>query len=257
MSVEKTDEWLEENFDDPIKICGLFSSISKKEETIKLYNYLVSFGMYEPNWRSKEMFHKLRDEDIWSKVEKIFIKYKKKWSGPDISVYIFPMRRLRNQKSGVSFKDKMFLFLTPLLDERELEALIMHEYHHVCRLNKLEKPFNEFTLLDSILMEGFAEFAVSKYCGKNYNAKWTSYYSSDELEYYWKKFLLKNLQAKRTETIHDALLFGRGRFPDLIGYAAGYQLINLLYKKESFTISETFTFTLMEEAVIKLLNIED
>ena len=54
----------------------------------------------------------------------------------------------------------MFLFLTPSLAEKELEALIVHEYHHICRLKILAKPYHEFTLLDSILMEGFAEYAV-------------------------------------------------------------------------------------------------
>ncbi len=66
----------------------------------------------------------------------------------------------------------MFLFLTPLEDEKELEALIIHEYHHVCRMNKITKPIQEYTLLDSMVMEGLAEYTVENYCGKNYNAKW-------------------------------------------------------------------------------------
>ena len=82
--------------------------------------------------------------------------------------------RKMDHKAGVSFKNKMFLFLTPLQDEKELEALIVHEYHHVCRLNKLVKPLDEYTLIDSIVMEGFAEYVVTKYCGKEYNAKWIS-----------------------------------------------------------------------------------
>ena len=64
-----------------------------------------------------------------------------------------------------------------------------------------------------------------------------------------KSTLMKNLQAKKTEPIHDAILFGKGRFPDLIGYAAGYRLINLLYKKKSFTFRETFT--IKEDEVMK------
>ena len=256
MSIEKTKIWLEEHFDEPIKICSKLVSSSNKEDAVEFYDYLVSFGMYQPNPTSREMFHQLKDEDSWSKVENIYVKYKIKWSGPDIPVYIFPMRRTRyskiDHKSGVSFANKMFLFLTPLLDVRELEALIVHEYHHICRLKYLTKPYHEFTLLDSILMEGFAEYAVTKFCGKNYNAKWTSYYNNEELEYFWEKYLMKNLQAKKTEPIHDAILFGKGRFPDLMGYAAGYQIINLLYKKKSFTFRETFT--IKEDEVMKVLD---
>ncbi|MDF1512080.1 DUF2268 domain-containing putative Zn-dependent protease, partial [Robertmurraya sp. DFI.2.37] len=36
-------------------------------------------------------------------------------------------------------KRKCFLFLTPLEDLMELEALFVHEYHHVCRMNKQKK----------------------------------------------------------------------------------------------------------------------
>ena len=96
-------------------------------------------------------------------------------------------------------------------------------------------------MLDSIVMEGFAEYAVQKYCGKNYNAKWISFYTSDELEYYWKKYFVKNLSAKRSEEIHNVLLFGRGRFPDLLGYAVGYQMIKDLEKKKRITIKESFS----------------
>lgn len=256
MSIEKTELWLDEHFDDPIKICSRLASSSNKKDAAELYDYLVSFGMYQPNPIAKEMFHRLKAEDSWSKVENIYVKYKTKWSGPDIPVYIFPLKKTRfakiDHKSGVSFKNKMFLFLTPSLAEKELEALIVHEYHHICRLKYLAKPYHEFTLLDSILMEGFAEYAVTKFCGKNYNAKWISYYNNEELDYYWKKYFMKNLQAKKSEPIHDAILFGKGRFPDLIGYAAGYRLINLLYKKKSFTFRETFT--IKEDEVMKRLD---
>lgn len=256
MSIEKTDLWLDEHFEDPVKICSKLTSSSNKEDAAELYDYLVSFGMYQPNPMTMKMFHKLKDEDSWSKVENLYLKYKAKWNGPDIPVYIFPMRRTRfskiDPKSGVSFKNKMFLFLTPSMDDRELEALVVHEYHHICRLKYQEKPYHEFTLLDSILMEGFAEYAVTKCCGKNYNAKWISYYNNEELEYYWKKYVMKNLEAKKMDPIHDAILFGKGRFPNLIGYAAGYRLINLLYNQKSFTFRETFT--IKEDEVLKRLD---
>ena len=66
------------------------------------------------------------------------------------------------------------------------------------------------------------------------------------------KVFNENLRAKKTEPIHDAILFGKGRFPDLMGYAAGYQIINLLYKKKSFTFRETFT--IKEDEVMKVMD---
>ena len=75
------------------------------------------------------------------------------------------------------------------------------------------------------------------------------YYTNEELEYFWKKYLNKNLQAKRTEKIHDSLLFGMGSFPDLLGYAAGYQLIKDLCKKQNLTIFDSFS--MKTEEVVK------
>ena len=36
--------------------------ILNKEDAVELYDYLVSFGMYQPNTTSREMFHQLKDE---------------------------------------------------------------------------------------------------------------------------------------------------------------------------------------------------
>ena len=148
VSIERTDEWLAENFYNPIKICNKFDISADEEAAVELYDYLVSFGMYKPNRQAQEIFVQLKKGDIWSKVEDIFDRYRKKWNGPNIPIYIFPMGRVRNaivhDKAGVSFKNKMFLFLTPLQDDKEIEALIVHEYHHVCRLNNQTKELQEY-----------------------------------------------------------------------------------------------------------------
>lgn len=259
VSIERTDEWLTENFYNPIKICNQLDFPSDKETAAELYDYLVSFGMYKPNQRAQEVFVQLKKNDTWSKVEHIFTRYQRKWNGPNIPVYIFPMGRIRNaninDKAGISFENKMFLFLTPLKDDKEIEALIVHEYHHVCRMNNQTKALQDYTLLDSIVMEGLAEFAVKKYCGKNYNAKWTSYYTSEELKYYWKKYFVNNLSAKRSKKIHNVLLFGMGRFPDLLGYAVGYHMINNFETKKRITIKESFS--LRTEEILSQSNLLD
>lgn len=85
-------------------------------------------------------------------------------------------------KNGYSFEDKMFLFLPANISDEELEALFVHEYHHICRLKKTGKRVLEHTLLDSIIMEGLAEHAVLDYCGKQYLLRWNSLYSTEALE---------------------------------------------------------------------------
>lgn len=246
MGIERTDQWLRDHFYDPLKICSRLKPLDKNKSESQFYQYLLSFGMYRPNRMTKEIYHNLLKDDIWQRAEHIFAKYQEKWNGPDIPVYIFPFGKRVNSRSetkgGVSFKEGMFLFLSPFYkDEKELEALFVHEYHHVCRLSRLDKPFQQYTLLDSIVMEGFAEYAVTKSCGDDYNANWVSRYSDKELLYYWERDVKKHLQTKRTESLHDAILFGKGRYPNLLGYAIGYWLIENESKKKRFSIQDSFT----------------
>jgi uncharacterized protein YjaZ len=245
VGIERTDKWLEDHFDEPIKICSRFISSERVEDESELYDYLGLFGMYRPSRMAKKMFLQLKKADTWSKAEHILDRYQRKWQGPDVPVYIFPINERKNNKlngkSGVSFQNSMFLFLSPLQDEKELEALVVHEYHHVCRLNRLVKPISDYTLLDSIVMEGFAEHIVTKYCGREYNMKCLSDYTNEELDFYWKKHFKMNIQTNRMEPLHDALLFGIGRYPPLLGYAVGYWLIECISKKHHFTIKETFS----------------
>lgn len=253
MGIERTDEWLEKDFYDPEKLCRKVLS-SENEEAGRLYRYLLRFGMYRPSRMAIDIFEQLKKKETWLRAKNIYQHYQKLWKGPDIPVYIFPKNRVRNEiepaKSGVSFKDKMFLFLNEIEDRKELEALIIHEYHHVCRLNKIQKPIEEYTLLDSMVMEGFAEFAVTKYCGSDLNAKWTALYSKEELSYYWKKFVMEHLKIKRTHPLHDRLLYGLGRYPELLGYAMGYHLVMEQKERKSWTIQDSFTLKAKEMAYL-------
>ncbi|UQD51411.1 hypothetical protein C0971_04790 [Bacillus methanolicus] len=234
------------------KLLGEFSEQNPRS----IYEYLQGFGMYRPNPRSRRCFEELKMDDIWKKAEGIFQRYKTKWNGPDIPVYIFPINERRKifgensaGKSGVSFKDKMFLFLTPLKKEKELESIIVHEYHHACRMNRQKKDTENYTLLDSIILEGLAEHAVLEYCGKEYLGPWCNYYTKNELSFFWKKFLSDHLSVKRNENIHDHLLYGRGRYPKLLGYAFGFYMISQ-YKSKQKNYSDKISFLLPSEKFI-------
>ncbi|MFS0634540.1 DUF2268 domain-containing protein [Mesobacillus foraminis] len=215
---------------------------------MRLYRYLLNFGMYKPNRQSWVTLKELVDANVWEKTEKLFIKYRQKWKGPDIPVYIFPMDKANfslmhegKGKSGVSFKDGLFLFLTPLTDENEIEALFVHEYHHVCRINSQGKQLTEYTLLDSMVLEGLAEHMVEAMCGARYIGKWCSKYSKDELKRYWERHLLPHLAIKKTEKLHDQLLFGLGNYPKLLGYAAGFEMVRQYKEQRKFTDKASFS----------------
>ncbi|MEH7253493.1 DUF2268 domain-containing protein [Neobacillus niacini] len=248
MGIIRTDKWLDEEFDRPTKICDKLLPVFKGSSAPKIYQQLTEFGMYKPSSRTKGIFLSLKENKKWEEVERILQEYQKKWRGPDIPIYLFPIGQQRSffsrqedkVKGGVSYPDKMFLFLSNSLTSKELEALFVHEYHHICRLTNQTKRFEEYTLLDSLIIEGLAEYAVLVNCGRNYLADWCSMYSDSELIKLWDKYLNDNLELKKSDRKHDDLLYGTGRIPKLLGYAAGFRIVEEYYKNNQFSISLSF-----------------
>ena len=56
----------------------------------------------------------------------------------------------------------IFLFVCGRNSVEELKVLLAHEYHHICRLHQIETKETEYTLLDTMIMEGLAEQAVTE-----------------------------------------------------------------------------------------------
>lgn len=202
--------------------------------------------MYRPNANQEKVFEALDKNKTWEKVKRLFLLYKKKWNGPDIPIYIFPIGsgsglfHSPQTKSGVSFPDKLFLFLSDLEDEREIEALFIHEYHHICRLNGLKKSINEYTLLDSLIMEGLAEDAVHEILGSKYVAKWSKMLSKESFKVYLEKYLQNNLTLKKGTHKHDQLLYGKGLLPNMLGYTCGYHIVRSFRLENSYSTKESF-----------------
>ncbi|WP_251552477.1 DUF2268 domain-containing protein [Neobacillus muris] len=248
MGIIRTDQWLKENLERPLKICEKLKTYFNGQNPNDIYQQLLHFGMYRPSWKSRVNLNSMMDYKAWDRVERMFTKYKQKWSGPDIPVFLFPLnqrgglfaRKEDKSKGGVSFPDKMFLFLSEYQDEKEIEALLVHEYHHVCRLQRTNKNHEDYTLLDSIIIEGLAEYAVLKHCGEQYLADWCHMYTEAELEAFWDRYLKPKLNKRKNERVHDELLFGGRNVPPLLGYAAGYHLVQNFYKNESYLVKQSF-----------------
>jgi len=250
MGVIQTNQWLDNDFNDILAICRRLKESFQGADENEIFHFLSKKGLYKPTFFSKIEYHKLKKLKVWDKIQYYYRLYKKKWDGPNIPIYIFPIHHSYNQilqKTGITFHDKIILFLSPLEDEREYEAIFVHEYHHATRLNKMKKPLSDYTFLDSMVMEGLAENAVEEYCGSKYLAKWCLYYSGKTIEKYWDLYLLNNLNIKLDHPLHDALLYGKRHFPKMVGYAAGYYLIYQYKQRNHFstiafldTPSETF-----------------
>ncbi|MBO0993664.1 DUF2268 domain-containing protein [Bacillus sp. SD088] len=245
----ETDQWGEKHFEEPWRMGKLARPEIKDEHDF--YHYLLRFGMYEPSKKSLHLFNQLKQEKVWERIENIYRTYRKKWEGPSVNIYLFPinqdshffMRKLQG-RAGLSFSDTIFLFISAGLSDEQLESLFVHEYHHAARMTAYKKKTNEYTLLDSILFEGLAETAVLNSCGKKYTAFWTEAFTKDKLREMMEKFYLPSFQIKRNDTKHDYLLFGgRKGIPNMMGYAIGYEIARGYIRNNQITMKETFSIS--------------
>lgn len=244
----RTDKWLDEHFPEPLEIVKKFMHFLDEDDPERLYEYLQGFGMYSPNRRTKEAFDSLKKKEIWKKTADYLAFYRKKWKGSNPDIYIFPISSRESffameygDKSGVSFTDRMFLFVSPAVDDKELEALFVHEYHHICRIQKQRKSLKDYTLLDSLVLEGLAEQAVEASCGKKYRSKWCTYYTRKEILLAWNKYFKEKLELEKENRLHDRIFYGGRAYPRMIGYSVGYEIISHYYSEKKFNIEYSFT----------------
>ncbi|MDX8346312.1 DUF2268 domain-containing protein [Rossellomorea sp. YZS02] len=230
MAVVPTDNWLAEWIDNPLDL--LKKTKNGKDDQQSFYQYLMKHGMYRSSRLASDTYEKMKEKKLWDRFALFEQKYKRKWNGPSVPIYLFPVQEKRGmfqssmKKSGVCFKDEIFFFVTDQEDPKEYEALFVHEYHHCVRMKRLNKKDAEYTLLDSIIFEGLAENAVKEFCGEKYVAPWTKEYEEKELAKYYEKWIQPNLDIKRSSPLHDQLLLGQKAYPKMLGYASGYRLVN-------------------------------
>lgn len=232
MSVIRTDKWLVDLYQQPIKLCEKLKDYFEGAQAYEIYDYLTLHGMYRPLKNGTEQVRKLQDNKVWEIVQDEKQQLQKMWEGPNVPVFIFPsdinnpsIKTDFNGKSGLAFKDKLFLFISKDSLEKEIRSLFTHEYNHVCRLFRYKKNEEDYILLDTIILEGLAENAVRERFGEKFIATWTSYYSMDELEKLWNNLVKPNRNLLKTERKHLDILYGLYSYPKMAGYCVGYQLV--------------------------------
>ncbi|OLS33714.1 DUF2268 domain-containing protein [Bacillus sp. MRMR6] len=232
MSVIRTDRWLNDLYHQPIEICEKLRGYFGDAQAFEIYDYLSMYGMYSPMESGKVIVNELQRKKVWDTIHTEKKLLQKNWAGPSVPIFIFPsdtenpmIKQNFNGKSGLSFCDKLFLFLSADNGEKEIRSLFTHEYNHVCRLVHFQKKEEDYVLLDTIILEGLAEFAVNVRFGEEYTASWTSYYSDVELESIWNRIISPNKDLSKFDPRHQDLLFGLRRYPKMSGYCVGYYLV--------------------------------
>lgn len=245
MSVISTDKWLADLYDQPIKICEKIKEYFDDAQAYEIYDYLTLHGMYRPFKNGKKQVRRLQENKVWEIVQNEKQQLKKMWEGPDVPVFIFPSDTQNqkfkmdfNGKSGLAFKDKLFLFISEDTMETEIRSLFTHEYSHVCRLLKFQKSEEDYVLLDTIILEGLAENAVFERYGVAFISTWTSYYTTNELEKIWNSLVYPNRNILKTDRKHQQILFGLGSYPKMAGYCVGYYLVEKYIEENSLTSND-------------------
>jgi len=207
----------------------------------ELHYHLLMHGLFEPTeWREIERTVKqLEDKKVWQFVDLELQRLRNIWSGPEISIFIFPIKQ-RNlhsidvlpRKNGLAYKKCLFLFLSSELKVEEVSALLAHEYNHICRLDYLGKKENEVSLLDSLIVEGLGEYSVKDLYGRQWLAPWTFLYTFEEAFPLWKMHFVPSLHLIGVVN-HYPFLYGEeeGRLPKWIGYYIGFQIIDTYQKR--------------------------
>jgi uncharacterized protein YjaZ len=218
-------------------IVKLFPEVNSEE----LQYELLTHGLFDPEkWADlKNQVERLERRSIWQIVDQEYRSLKKLWQGPEVAIYIYPLNTVnlnRNEKAptknGLAYKGALFLFLTEGLKIEEIKTLLAHEYNHVCRLNFLGLASNKIPLKDSLIIEGFGEFAVKELYGEKWLAPWTDLYSLKESTRIWTKHFIPKLNLLGTKN-HQLFLYGKARspYPRWIGYHIGYQIVDSFNKK--------------------------
>ncbi|UFT99215.1 DUF2268 domain-containing protein [Radiobacillus kanasensis] len=239
-------------------ICKKLLPYFPNTDEIDIHEHLMEHGFFIPTEKDTTSISTFIKQNYWKQTKLYLDALQKKWKGPDVHVFVLPSDSTNpnllqefDGVSGVSHADKLFLFLPPELKTKKLQAVLTHEYNHICRLQQLGKPEESFTLLDTIVLEGIAEYAVEEELGSDFLSKWATLYSEEESQQHWIKFLSKHKHIKKGDMKHDALVYGADLTPPLAGYHCGYRIVKSFVKTEHLSVSELLALpssTLLEQS---------
>ncbi|WP_062048051.1 DUF2268 domain-containing protein [Bacillus sp. JCM 19034] len=252
MGVVRTDKWLQAYVNDSSEatvrqqkwMIEPLSSLFETDHLESLQAHLWQLGLFTPDQDLGEEIKVWFKNHPWSVVKKEYERLRKKWDGPACKIYLLPLihqppRLLKElgYKTGITLQNTIILFIKPTLSKEQIRALVIHEYHHACRLAFTKEKEDKMTFLESICMEGLAEWAVREELGGKECAIWTTYYDHTPYDYHWfQRYIKPNLFKKGRRSYHT-LLYGdpENGIPIWLGYYLGYKLVESAAKKYETT----------------------
>ncbi|ASK61230.1 hypothetical protein CFK37_02975 [Virgibacillus phasianinus] len=244
MPVAPTDQWLglylknkiglaEYDFTIQRDIFGKKLSSFFSHTWDEIHQFLLQNGLFIPSSSDEKIIQQMTDKNVWGTAKEELNQLRCDWNGPDIPLFIFPSNQANDElrldlrgKSGVAKHDKVVLFIGSDTSKQDLQALITHEYNHVCRLNYLNQPEEDITLLDGMILEGLAEVAVLNRLGEGPIAKWTSIYPLEYALEQWEKNAKLNLHVHKKDSFFHDFMYGNNSIPKWMGYNIGFHLVS-------------------------------
>ena len=234
MSLINTIDWLKktpQQLEISEKLIPYFNEMDKRE----IASYLNSFGMYKHTSNTNDWIEQMTKKQIINYIKTLEKRYHHEWKGPDVAIFVFPLdqtnRKIEREyrgRSGLAFRDKVFLFLSKDVNKNDIESLFLHEYHHVCRLAVVKKAEDTFTIMDTMIMEGLAENAVREVVGDEAVSDWTKLYGAAQCERFYKRIILPHKEITRDHSKFPQLMYGTGFYPKMLGYSVGYHLVKTI-----------------------------
>ncbi|MGM7719567.1 DUF2268 domain-containing protein [Metabacillus sp. Hm71] len=231
MSVIDTKKWLKET-PDQLDICRKLKAYFPHLKTGEITKHLNSFGMYKRIGKLDEWLEKMEKESIYEFVKEEEQKLKEEWNGPNIPIFIFPSdmnnRKIETEykgRAGLAFHDKLFLFLSLNIVKSNIKSVLIHEYHHVCRISSVSKKEQDFTIIDTVILEGLAENAVREKMGDHHVAAWTTFYTDAQCERFFERIIYPQRDVSIESRNYSQLMYGTGLYPNMLGYAVGYYIV--------------------------------
>ncbi|NGP44566.1 DUF2268 domain-containing protein [Bacillaceae bacterium SIJ1] len=176
----------------------------------------------------------------------------KEWKGSDASVIVLPahhaLKRWAKHTDGATAyclpaDAKVFLFLPIKNSEKvPIRTLLTHEYHHVCRWEQLQRKGALFSLLERMVQEGLA----TKASEERGEARWRVDEMYPPLSKREKSLVQKQIDLKMDGFSEKStvVMYGNGRkWPRLLGYRAGIQMVREYYIDHSWNIRKSFSIS--------------
>jgi uncharacterized protein YjaZ len=235
-----TSSWVLRHHLDKIPLSKAFQQLFDKDKTkIKeeWFGFLMSQGMMPVSAGTKRDWLEWRKNINLIDLKEHMLDLRKEFSGPAIDIFLFPLNQRHTNimeeldgKNGCTFPNYIIAFWKDSLPGNDQKALLLHEYHHACRIKYQRINETSITLLESMIMEGLAEWEVQTRLGKEYSAPWTKRYSREKVETWWKEIYSKNIGLRGRQNHADLLYGSRKGIPPLMGYQLGYEIVSNYFK---------------------------